>query len=153
MPAEKRALQYEKANRMITYVHLIRYVLTRSVLNNRYGSKEECRYFGVPPSSFQGDTRVTVHFLSSKTMFFHTLLYCLTIIFNLMQEKFSGIPYLNVEFVTNLLKIGMFTGVRDFHVHTSTHTCAQISWTRGKISTVFVVLKSNLFVQLIDSQA
>ena len=43
--------------------------------------------------------------------------------------------------------------MRYLHVHTSSHSSAQISGTRGEIPTRIVVLKTNRFVQLVDGIA
>ena len=55
-----------------------------------------------------------------------------------------------MEFITDLLEVRMFTGVWNFHVHTSSHSSAQISRARGEITTRLIVLKANLLVELVD---
>ena len=60
--------------------------------------------------------------------------------------------YLDTKFITDLLKVRMFTGVWDFHVNAGSHSSSQIGGTRREVSSGIIVLEPKLFVQFIDRQ-
>ena len=64
----------------------------------------------------------------------------------------ANISYLNMILITNILKVWVYTGMWDFHVHTSAHSCTQISWARGQIPMLLSLLETQLLVYLVHSK-
>ena len=60
--------------------------------------------------------------------------------------------YLDMILITDFLKVRVFSSVRNFHVHTCTHSSTKICWARGEISSRLILLESQLFIQLVDCQ-
>ena len=74
------------------------------------------------------------------------------VVYDLQFHADKKHAYLDMILITDLLKVRVLSGVRDFHVHTCSHSSSKICWARGEISSTIIVLESQLFIQLVDCQ-